>query len=107
SDATPNTIYAMNSSGTYNSPMMNNPTVANPAGCQKNFIVMITNGQPEDDFSANTYIEGPTSIMQWTNVALGQHVAPRTDLDSNYGAPTSYNQIPSSPGGPPYGPVDL
>jgi len=103
SDATPNTIYLMNSGGTYNSPMMNNPNVAGPAGCQKNFIVMLTNGQPEEDYSANAAIK----TMRWHNVALNKYVAPRTDLDSNWPNNTSYNQIPAVAGGNPYGPTDL
>ncbi|HUO44605.1 MAG TPA: PilC/PilY family type IV pilus protein [Burkholderiales bacterium] len=103
SDSTPNTIYLRNSGGTYNSPMMNNPNVAGPAGCQKNFIVLITNGQPEDDFSANAAIK----TMRWHNVALNKYVSPRTDLDSNWPNGTSYNQIPAVAGGNPYGPVDL
>jgi hypothetical protein len=40
--------------GVYRSPMLANPTRAAPASCQKNFVVMITNGVPEDDWSANT-----------------------------------------------------
>jgi len=40
--------------GVYRSPMLSNPTTAAPAACQKNFVLMITNGVPEDDWSANT-----------------------------------------------------
>jgi len=40
--------------GIYRSPMLSNPTTAAPASCQKNFVVMITSGVPEDDWSANS-----------------------------------------------------
>ncbi|MCA3107226.1 MAG: hypothetical protein IOD09_14330 [Rhodocyclaceae bacterium] len=40
--------------GVYRSPMLSSPSTAAPASCQKNFVVMIANGMPEDDWSANT-----------------------------------------------------
>jgi type IV pilus assembly protein PilY1 len=35
--------------GVYKSPMLNNPTAATPASCQRNFIVLITDGGPDRD----------------------------------------------------------
>ncbi len=98
-------VYVTNA-GTYNSPMLNNPTVAAPANCQKNYIVMITNGQPEEDYSANAAIK--TMVYA---AASGATVSPRTDYDTagatpnNAGAP-DYRQIPTVAGGSPYGPTD-
>ena len=99
-------VYVTNGGGTYNSPMMNNPNVAGPANCQKNYIVMITNGQPEEDSSANAAIK----TMAYA-AGTGATVAPRTDFDTagatpnNAGAP-DYRQIPTVAGGNPYGPTD-
>jgi type IV pilus assembly protein PilY1 len=90
--------------GNYNSPMLNNPTVAHPAACQKSFVVMITNGQAEEDYSANSLIKTP---MAWTNTALGFVVSPVTSADTNQPHGTSYDQIPVSGTGPPIGPTDL
>ncbi|MDB5812234.1 MAG: Tfp pilus assembly protein tip-associated adhesin PilY1-like protein [Betaproteobacteria bacterium] len=99
-------VFAINSTGKYNSPMMNNPNVAGPANCQKNYIVMLTNGQPEDDSAANAAIK----TMAYAD-PTGATDAPRTDYDTagatpnNSGAP-DYRQIPAVAGGSPYGPVD-
>lgn len=99
-------VYVTNAGGTYNSPMMNNPNVAGPANCQKNYIVMITNGQPEEDSSANAAVK----TMAYA-AATGATVSPRTDYDTagatpnNAGAP-DYRQIPTVAGGNPYGPTD-
>jgi type IV pilus assembly protein PilY1 len=100
-------VFVTNAGGKYNSPMLNNPNVADPANCQKNYIVMITNGQPEEDFSANADIK----TMSWVN-PTGNTVSPRTDLDTNGARPSNagppdYQQIPTVSGGSPYGPTDL
>ena len=100
-------VFLTNGGGNYNSPMLNNPTVAGAANCQKNYIVMITNGQPEEDFSANADIK----TMSWLN-PTGNTVSPRTDMDTNGARPTNagapdYRQIPTVSGGSPYGPTDL
>ena len=96
----------LTSGGIYNSPMLNNPTVAKPANCQKNYIVMITNGQPEEDFSANDDIKK----ISWPS-PTGDTVSPRTDLDSHGAKPSNagppdYRQIPTVLGGSPFGPTD-
>jgi len=109
-DGPPQKVYLLNAAGTkYNSPMLNNPRttgVGNPANCQKNYIVMITNGQAEDDAAANADIK----TMAYA-AASGATVSPRTDFDTsgatpnNAGAP-DYHQIPTVIGGNPYGPQD-
>ena len=43
--------------GRYRSPMLNNPNTTTPAGCQKNFVILLTDGGPEDDWSANADIK--------------------------------------------------
>lgn len=103
-----NTFVINNVTGKYNSPMMNNPNVAAPANCQQNYIVMITNGQPEEDYSANAAIK----TMAYAS-ATGATVSPRTDFDTNGSTPNNagapdYRQIPTVAGGvaPPYGPTD-
>ena len=99
-------VYVTNAGGFYNSPMMSNPNVAGPANCQKNYIVMITNGQPEEDSTANTAIK----TMAYA-AGTGATVSPRTDYSTsgatpnNAGAP-DYRQIPTVAGGNPYGPTD-
>ncbi len=94
------------SGGKYNSPMLNNPNVAGPANCQKNYIVMLTNGQPEEDSAANADIK----TMAFAG-ATGATVAPRTDFDTNGATPNhagapDYLQIPTVAGGNPFGPTD-
>lgn len=89
--------------GYYASPMMNNPSAGSPANCQKNYIVMLTNGQPEDDSSAN----GDIKNMRWFDSALNTTVAPRTDIDTNGVHNAAYHQFTSVAGGQPYGPTDL
>src|SRR5258705_10716370 len=91
--------------GVYNSPMLNNPNVANPANCQSNYIVMITNGQPEDDAAANA------AIKTMAYAGINSTSAPRTDFDTNGATPNNagapdYRQIPTIAGGSPYGPTD-
>ncbi len=88
-----------NAIGNYASPMLNNPNTTNPAGCQKNFIVLITDGGPEDDFSANADVKSLT----WSG-PFGI-VAPRTGLDAGQ-ADTTSNQF-ETVANTPYGPTDL
>ena len=42
--------------GNYRSPMSDNPTEADPALCQKNYSILVTDGDPEFDGDANTEI---------------------------------------------------
>jgi type IV pilus assembly protein PilY1 len=85
--------------GAYASPMLNNPNTTNPAGCQKNFVVLITDGGPEDDYSANADVRS----LEWTG-PLGR-VAARTGLDATQ-ADTTTNQFELT-ANTPYGPTDL
>ena len=85
--------------GAYASPMLNNPNTTNPAGCQKNFIILITDGGPAHDWSANTAVKS----LSWAG-PLGA-VATRNTSDANLPR-TSTDQFEVS-AGVPYGPVDL
>lgn len=90
--------------GAYASPMLNNPNTTTPAGCQKNFIVLITDGGPEDDFSANADVRS----LSWSG-PLGI-VAARTGLDANQAnTATDQFEMVSPPAAPntPFGPTDL
>ena len=77
--------------------MMNNPTVAAPAGCQKNFVIAINDGTAEDDWSANADIKR----LSYAGV-LGT-VSPRTTVDA-VNADTATDQFET--GGVRYGAID-
>ena len=86
--------------GVYRSPMLRNPdTSTTPAGCQKNFVIMITDGGPEDDWSANAEVKR----LQY-NGPLGA-VASRTNVDANQ-TNTTTDQFEVAANAP-YGPVDI
>ncbi len=88
------------SSGNYVSPMMSSldPTTGQPAACQKNFIVLMTDGGPEDDFSANA------AIKTLSYAGAAGTVSPDTRVDQTQ-ADTAGGQFESA--GLPYGPTDL
>ncbi len=93
--------------GVYRSPMLNNPTTTAPAGCQKNYIILLTDGGPEDDSAANTLPGSPSrgvKNMTWTGTPGGV-VSPRTVPDET-NADTTSEQFEVSPG-TPFGPTDL
>ncbi|MCX7197374.1 MAG: hypothetical protein NTW37_05145 [Proteobacteria bacterium] len=93
--------------GVYRSPMLSNPTTAAPAGCQKNFVIVLTDGGPEDDAAANVLSGSPSrgvKNMTWTGVPSGV-VSARTGPDES-NADTTSQQFEVSPG-TPYGPTDL
>ena len=88
------------SSGSYISPMAStlDPNTLQPAACQKNFIILMTDGGPEEDFSANTAIKA----LNYPG-ATGT-VSPDTTVDQTQ-ADTASRQFEDA--GVPYGPVDL
>jgi len=93
--------------GKYESPMMSNPNppgvgspIQGPAACQKNFVLLITDGGPEDDGSANTIIKALTYTS-----ASGTTYSPDTTLDA-YQPDTGTKQLETAPAAP-YGPTDL
>ena len=93
--------------GVYRSPMLSNPTTAAPAGCQKNFVIVLTDGGPEDDSAANALSGSPSrgvKNMTWTSTSSGV-VSARTGPDEG-NADTTSQQFEVSPG-TPYGPTDL
>ncbi|MBI4190882.1 MAG: hypothetical protein HY525_10140 [Betaproteobacteria bacterium] len=83
--------------GDYKSPMMNNPNTTNPATCQKNFVVMITDGGPDRDKDANTQIQNT-----FHPGALGT-VSARTTVDAAQ-PDTTTDQFETAPG-VPFGPI--
>lgn len=87
----------------YSSPVLAlKDSSGNPAACQKNYILLITDGGPTDDHSANTEIKAAT--MTFTNES-GVVISPRTDLDTSSPTATAYNQLIDPATGNPYGPV--
>jgi type IV pilus assembly protein PilY1 len=91
--------------GVYRSPMLNNPTTTTPAGCQKNFVILLTDGGPEDDSSANT-ITGGRGVRNMTWIGTpGGVVSPRTVPDET-NADTTTQQFEAS-ASTPFGPTDL
>lgn len=91
--------------GVYRSPMLNNPTTAAPASCQKNFVVMITDGGPEDDTQADAISTNRgVTRLSWNDLSAGV-IAARTDLDT-VNPDTTTGQFEQTPG-VPFGPKDL
>ena len=82
------------SGSSYVSPMLNNPTTAAPASCQKNFVIMITDGGPEHDVDASDFVPG----LSYTS--LSGVVSADTRVDSSQ-ADTSTGQFEI--GSLPYG----
>jgi type IV pilus assembly protein PilY1 len=82
------------SGSSYVSPMLNNPTTATPASCQKNFVIMITDGGPEHDVDASDFVPG----LSYTS--LSGVVSADTRVDSSQTA-TSTGHFET--GGVPYG----
>jgi len=90
----------LGSSGSYHSPMLDLlGSDSLPASCQKNYVLMMTDGGPENDWSANTAITSLRYEKSPTEV-----ISPRTDVNTPVQS-TPFNQY--SPGGTaPSGPVD-
>lgn len=82
------------SGSSYVSPMLNNPTTATPAACQKNFVIMITDGGPEHDVDASDFVPG----LSYTS--MSGVVAADTRIDTSQ-ADTATGQFEVA--GLPYG----
>ncbi len=82
------------SSGNYVSPMMSSldPNTGLPAACSKNFVIMMTDGGPEEDISANAQIKALSYIDPGgtTISALQSTASAQFELT-----------------GTPYGPIDI
>ncbi len=85
---------AVDAGGKYISPMLSNPNTTKPATCQKNYVVLVTDGGPEDDFSANSAIAALSQSPPYLITTVG----------AAQSTPTTQFEI--SPG-VPYGPADL
>ena len=88
------------SGGNYVSPMLSavDPTTGDPAPCQKNFVLLVTDGGPEDDFSSDA------AIQALNYVGIGGTISPHTHIDDTQ-ANTPSGQFET--GGAPYGPPDI
>jgi type IV pilus assembly protein PilY1 len=85
------------SAGRYVSPIMANPTTAAPSSCQKNFVIMITDGGPELDVDASSQI----AALRYDSVTSGR-LAPDTQVDVIQTDTTSRQfETSSLPYGPP------
>ncbi len=95
----------LGSSGGYHSPMLDLLGSDNlPASCQKNFVLLMTDGGPENDWSANDAIK---SLVYQTPGSTNV-ISPRTDVNTPPASPaTAYNQLIYPVGSmAPAGPVD-
>lgn len=85
---------AVGSDGKYVSPMMSNPNSTDPARCQKNYIVLVSDGGPENDNQADTavqaLIQGPPFLAATVST---QQATPTLQFEDA--------------GGVPYGPTDI
>ena len=91
------------SAGKYISPMISNPNTTDPAACQKNYIVLVTDGGPEDDYSANGLVSGLSQgpyVPYMPSVVTTAQIPPQTTPAT----PTTQLEIST---GVPYGPTDL
>ena len=79
--------------GKYLSPMFDNPTAENPAQCQKNYSILVTDGDPEFDTDANALI----GALSQTRSVTGKVVATNQANDT-----LSYKNAVASPGEPGY-----
>ncbi|HUW39266.1 MAG TPA: hypothetical protein VMV91_18240 [Rhodocyclaceae bacterium] len=88
--------------GNYHSPMLDLiGSDGQPAVCQKNFTLLVTDGGPENDWSANDQIKALSYQKSPTEV-----VSPRTDINTPaLPAGLHYDQF-SPDGVTPYGPTD-
>jgi type IV pilus assembly protein PilY1 len=97
--------------GAYRSPMLSTPTAAAPAACQKNFVLLITNAQPEDDWSANEIGALGVRNLRWDQppsaTSSGEVIAARTNLDSLVPDTPTGQFEPAPTPGVPFGPQDL
>ncbi|MGH8670589.1 MAG: hypothetical protein ACREUA_00935, partial [Burkholderiales bacterium] len=67
------------SGGNYVSPMLDNPQLGAPAACQKNYLVLITDGGPDRDIGADSKIQ---ALSQTVGLAPSTTVvAARTTVD--------------------------
>jgi type IV pilus assembly protein PilY1 len=86
------------SSGNYVSPIMQNPSGSTPSSCQKNFVILITDGGSERDIDANSDV----AARQYTS--LSGTISPDTRIDTTQTDTTTGHfetGTPSLPYGPP------
>lgn len=81
----------IDASDRYITPVVSNPNPGSPAPCQKNYVVLISDGGPENDVSADTQIKRLTQTISGNTYATMQG--------------TTSHQFEKAPG-QPYSPID-
>jgi len=85
------------SGGNYVSPIMRNPTSAAPSSCQKNYIILLTDGGPEKDVDANNQIM-PLRYTKGVNTFAPDTRVDTTQTDTASGQfETGTPALPSGP----------
>lgn len=91
----------VNGAGYYISPMLANPSIANPAPCQKNYVVLISDGGPENDTGADAVIQA-IETDDLTGISVLQETTSQQFEKNNEAA---YTNCPA--GNSPYCPTDI
>lgn len=84
--------------GKYDSPMMSNPQKDKPASCQKNYVVLVSDGGPDNDNQADKLVK-----------ALTQSGTPEisTQQDKSIYSSGQFEPDRTTSPGVPYGPPDI
>ncbi|MBL8482702.1 MAG: hypothetical protein JNJ60_10925 [Rhodocyclaceae bacterium] len=90
------------SGSAYQSPMLSNPNAVTPASCQKNYVILISDGGPEDDHDADTAL----AALNQDSAAGTRAVDGVLDNSTDTAPDTTTHQFESSPG-QAFGPADL
>lgn len=77
----------------YKSPMLSNPDASSPAKCQKNYVLLISDGGPEKDGSADTLVQ---SLTQGPPYLVSTNAAAQSTTTTQF----------EKASGVPYGPAD-
>lgn len=85
---------AIGTDGKYKSPMMSNPNTTEPAACQKNYVVLVSDGGPENDNQADTRVRALTQGPPFLAATVSTLQATTT-------------QQFEDDSGVPYGPTDI
>jgi len=80
--------------GKYVSPMMSNPNSSAPAACQKNYVVLVSDGGPENDNQADSAVQALTQGPPFLAATIStQQATPTLQFEDAAGVP--------------YGPTDI
>jgi type IV pilus assembly protein PilY1 len=84
---------AIGADGKYVSPMMSNPNSTTPATCQKNYVVLVSDGGPENDNQADTLVRALSQDPPFIAATVSTQQATPTQQFEDAGVP--------------YGPTDI